>query len=131
LLVAADPDNADERIIAPVKTNLCASPPSLRFALEPAADAIRIRWLGFSARHADDLVGDEEDSAALREAIAALRELLANGPVAARLVDRTRRELGIPERMWQRARHRLKVDIFKESFSGGWAWQLPATPTAH
>lgn len=132
LLVAADPDNADERILCAVKANLCAEPPSLRFALDATADSVRVRWLGPSTRRADELVRDgDATSAEIAEAITVLGTLLANGPVAAERCERERKSLGITEWAWRQARRRLKVETRKESFSGGWVWSLPDPSTKH
>lgn len=134
LLVAADPDAPEERILAPVKSNLCAPAPALRFALDAIEESVRVRWLGVSGRGADELVTNaqqEESGAAIAEAIVLLGALLANGPVAAERCERERRSLGVSEYAWRRARHRLGVLIRKESFSGGWVWSLPDVQTAH
>jgi hypothetical protein len=132
LLVAADPDeNTEQRVLAPVKSNLCAPAAPLRFSLEPLGDAVRVTWHGESTRTADDLVkapgADEDDrSASIGEAVAVLQTLLGvHGAVAADTAERERRRLGISEYAWRRARHRLLLETSKEGFSGGWVLRSP------
>jgi hypothetical protein len=57
LLVAEDPDDDKQRILAVSKCNLALKPKSLRFALDPVGDVCRIGWNGTSSYVADQLVG--------------------------------------------------------------------------
>jgi hypothetical protein len=132
LLVAAHPQRPDERVVAPVKSNLCAPPPALAFVLEPVAEAVRISWRGVTSLEAEELVAppvSKEDSSAIGEAIQFLDSLLSPGPVAAKLAERQRREVGISDYAWKEGRRRLGVEAFKEGFSQGWALKLPSRET--
>jgi len=76
LLVARDPDDEQQRVLAVTKSNLAPLAPSLSFTLDGAPNgAGRIRWLGESALRADALVRDPED-ADEREAARDLRGFL-------------------------------------------------------
>jgi AAA domain len=132
LLVAAHPQEKDQRVLAPVKSNLCASPPALAFTLDPLGETVRVGWHGVTSLDADALVTpplSTEDSSAIGEAIQFLETLLAPGPVAAKLAERQRREVGISDYAWKEARRRLGVEAFKEGFSQGWALKLPSRET--
>jgi hypothetical protein len=132
LLVADHPERYGERVVAPVKSNLCAPPPALAFALEPVADAVRIAWRGTATFAADALVAPPitaEDSSAIGEALHFVERLLGNGPVAARVADRERKEVGVSDYAWKEARRRLGVEADKEGFSGGWVLRLPIRET--
>ena len=56
LIVAADPDDPQRRLLAMSKCNLAAPPPPLRFALEPRDGVCRVRWLGVADFEADELL---------------------------------------------------------------------------
>ncbi len=64
------------------------------------------------------------DGGALEEAREFLRELLANGPVAASDGVEGARAHGISTRTLERARRELGVKVEKSGFEGGWSWKL-------
>jgi hypothetical protein len=131
LLVAPDPNDPTDRILAPVKANLCPPATPLRFSFDPASsDLLRILWKGVAETTADQLVTPppttpDSDPAAVRDAVDVLRELLKDGPVAAETATKEQRTAGISAYAWKEARRRLHVRAVKESFSGGWRLQLP------
>ncbi|MGH7883021.1 MAG: AAA family ATPase, partial [Candidatus Dormibacteraceae bacterium] len=87
LLVAKDPQDEERRILAPVKTNLSAPPPSLAYKMVPVGiEGVRVEWQGASEVTAAQLlvVANSESAgerSALEEAEAFLIELLSKGPV--------------------------------------------------
>ncbi len=131
LLVARDPDDDSEqrRILAPVKCNLGREPPSLMFTLETAENgAARIRWGGESYHRANDLVAtvaDPFERSRLDEAVEFLRDALAEGPQPVNEINRARREAGITERTFDRARSRLGVKSRPSGFGGPRLLHLP------
>jgi hypothetical protein len=44
-LIAPHPDEEDVKVLAPIKTNLCAKPPSLRYRLVFGSDGLKVEWL--------------------------------------------------------------------------------------
>jgi hypothetical protein len=134
LLVAADPDDADHRILACTKSNLAAPPVSPRFRLVPAATGVcRVTWCGATAYQADDLVGPAEtpeERANVQEAAAFLRDLLAAGPLAAEECLRTGRQAGLSEKTLRRAKARLHVRSVRTGDGNRvrWLWVLPELP---
>ena len=132
LLVAKDPDNETDRVLAVVKANLAPEAPSLSYHIETANnDTSRIVWGGESPHSANMLVaglGDPEEQTALAEAKAFLLEELADGPRTAKQVDKARRDAGIAEKTLRRAGHALGVKHRKVGFGddGAWVWELPA-----
>jgi hypothetical protein len=141
LLVAADPDDPDRRILATAKNNLAAHPPSLAFRLvdDPNTGTARIEWLGESTHGASALLAipsDDEERGALDEAADVLRTILAGGSVAARDVKREAEQAGIAPRTLRRAQALLGIRPRKVGAPGErgqrWEWQLPegghATP---
>ena len=131
LLVGRDPDAESHRILACTKSNLAASPASLRYTLEPViANICRVVWCGASAYQADDLIQQPEtpdERLMTRDAQQFLRIVLGDGPVAADECLRQAREVNISERTLRRAKTRLKVQSIKEGVGalGQWLWQLP------
>ncbi len=133
LLVAPDPKDDTRRVVAVSKSNLGPVPPSLAYRLVQSGDASRIDWEGVAEGcSASDLLAaqrdDGEGAGPREEAEAFLRELLAQGPVPAKDVERDRRAAGISERTLDRAKARLGVRARKEGRpgeAGRWAWSLP------
>lgn len=133
LLCAADPDDPTgrTRILAPVKNNLAAPPPALAYQLVPddLRGAVRVEWLGPSARKAASLLAepaDPDERGDRDEAAGWLRGYLADhgGEAAAGEVLRAGRADGFGERRLQRARARAGVVTGKSAFTGGWTWRL-------
>lgn len=136
LLVAADPDDQERRILAPTKANLARPPAALAFRLEaaPGADVARVTWLGESGHTAAGLLAEpagEEERSARDEAEVFLRDVLAGGPVAGKDVQAMARDAGIAVSTLRRARERLGVTTTREGFGPGSRvlWKLPGGPT--
>ncbi|MBK6767825.1 MAG: AAA family ATPase [Ardenticatenales bacterium] len=126
-MLATDPDDEQRRILAHVKGNLGPRPESL--ALRPvAADngASRIEWGGTSPLTADELTTppNPDVRTAKREAADFVRELLADGPVAANDGYQAADDAGIAKRTLKRAHKELGVVATKSA--AGWSWSLPA-----
>ena len=139
LLLAADPEDetGQRRILAPVKMNLCAHPPSLAFHFSEDGGLI---WDGPVATNAADLLAlpaDRGERGQLTEAEDFLRDLLADGPVEAEKVKHEARLAGIAERTLWRGKASLGVTARREGFGakGRSLWEMPTTahsmPTAH
>jgi RecA-family ATPase len=123
LVVARDPDNPEDRVLASAKCNVTQKPPSLRFRIKTATGTSKsitwecgqIEWLGESEITADELVQQTQGPARakqLEEAKDRLRQELVSGPVASAdlfeaakaqgfsksTVRRAKRELGVVDR---------------------------------
>ena len=133
MVVAKDPEDptGERRVLAVVKCNLAAPPPSLAYRL--AADGpVRVEWLGETALTADALLSSTiggEERTALAEAEDFLREVLSDGPVEANAVLKDARGAGISEKTLRRAKERLGVEAIRSGFGSGgrWCWRLPFT----
>lgn len=126
-LIAKDPEAADRQTMACIKNNLAKTPPSLSFSVEGVGETSRIVWEGVSAHTADALLAvqvAQEERPAMEEAKEFLRELLANGPVEARAVQKQARVAGISAKTLHRAKTALGVLAKKEGMKGGWFWML-------
>jgi putative DNA primase/helicase len=64
------------------------------------------------------------DGGAMEEAKDFLRDLLANGPVDAKVGEEGSRASGISERTLKRARKELGVKSEKDGYQGAWTWKL-------
>jgi len=130
LLLAIDPqdENGQRRILAPVKMNLCAHPPSL--ALHFGDDG-GLFWDGPVATNAADLLAvpmDDGERGSLAEAQEFLRDLLRGGPVEAEEVLKRARRAGVAEKTLRRAKAALRVISERQgglADEGYWAWVLP------
>ncbi len=133
LLLAADPDDPQRRILALSKGNLACAVASLAFRLEnvPGATVARVAWDGESSWTATTLLqGPTEDDgdsrrSVIEEARAWLREALAAGPRLARELRQEAGERGIGRSALYAARKAEGVAIAKEhTVQGSWVWTL-------
>ena len=72
-----------------------------------------------------DLRSSPEERTALDEAKEFLRDLLSNGSVEAKGVQREAKAAGIADATLRRAKKALCIRVDKQGFEGGWAWVLP------
>jgi hypothetical protein len=135
LLVASDRDDPELRVLASVKSNLSAPPPSLSYRLVPEGDVVRVAWEGPVDVTAAALLaaqGSDEEAGGRGGAEAFLRELLAEGPCSSKEVFHQAREAGISEITLKRAKASLGIKAHKLGgrFGGdpGWCWEMPASP---
>ena len=135
LLVAPDPQDENRRILAMTKSNLAKMPDALAYRLvdDEQYGVARVVWDGATKHTANDLVRprvDEEEAPALAEAVRVLKEILADGPLAAGNVKRLAATAGVAERTLQRARHALGVTARRQGFGPGahYVWSMPADP---
>jgi hypothetical protein len=136
LLLAADPEDGERRILAPTKGNLARPPAALAFRLVdvPGAEVARVVWEGESRwtaaallRAAEDEDRDETRSA-LEEARAFLRAALADGPRPAKEVQAEAEARGIAVKTLRAARKAEGIVARKEqSAHGQWLVALPET----
>jgi hypothetical protein len=135
LLVAPDPDREDVCILASVKCNLTARPPSMSYMLCATSDGrtATVMWLRESSPHtAWSLTAAEteyqDQRSARHNAQEFLSRFLAEGPRPAKEAFAAAADAGISERTLKRAKAGLKVQSVKGD--GGWSWRLPSTESA-
>ena len=134
LLVAADPDDPERRVLASVKSNLGPAPDSLAYRLVSADLGVaRVRWEGSTGHSAADLLRprDNDDEAESRtEAEKWLEDyLLAAGSATSKDAKRDAAKDGIAERTLHRARQKLGVIVSHRGFPRVTWWHLPAGTT--
>ena len=80
-----------------------------------------------SADQALEDSGSGQDRSERDEAVEFLRDVLSDGPVPAKDIQRSARELGIAHRTLRRAKTELKVRADREGYGsdGKWLWILP------
>lgn len=121
LLVAADPDDPAQRVLAASKCNLAPLAQSLRWRLVDHGGVARVEWLGIAdgvtadaLASMPDPVSRDEGASDLDRAIRALREVLADGPVPTKQAMVAAAELaGCSPRTIERARQRLGVEAVR------------------
>jgi len=130
MLVAKEPQDEHQRVLAMVKNNLAPSQPSrlFRIANDSTYKAGKIEWLGESQLSADELLmtPNLEDKSALDEATEFLREELADGAKASKAVIDHAKALGIASKTLERARRVLGVECFQAA--AAWMMRLPQEP---
>lgn len=143
LMLAADPDDGEARILVIVKANLAPRPPSLRLRLvaAPGGSHPRVSWEGESAHTPATLLAlpqdpEEREAAedvrgAVEEAVEFLREVLVDGAVPAAEVKRQALEAGISLASLKRAKRVLGFRARKVGRLGEeqrWEWSLREDP---
>ena len=115
MLVVRDAEDGSRRLLLPTKLNVGRAAQGLAYRIgdDAGGDAV-VQWEDQPVvMTADEAVRAEEapgeSGGAVEEAAAFLRELLKDGPVAARRAVEEAGQLGIVERTLQRARARLGV----------------------
>jgi hypothetical protein len=135
LLLAADPDDPERRILALTKGNLARPAPALAFRLQdvPGATVTRVVWDGESPWTATALLHAQRDAAddgaarrsVIDEVRAWLREALAAGPRPASELREEATALGIGRSSLYAARNAEDITIAKErTAQGRWIWTL-------
>jgi len=134
LIVARDPDDTARVVLASTKSNLGPPPPALTYRLTGCENgAARIDWEGHSAHTAETLVqtANPEEHGALQDAVSFLRDVLADGPMLAKTVQRQAKDAQVSDRTLRRAREQLGITrdspwIKKASTQDGqYTWELP------
>jgi hypothetical protein len=133
LLVAPDPDDEGRRVLALTKSNLAKMPQALAYRLvdDERYSCARVVWDGVTSHTATDLLRPPDPDAAPQqaEAVEILREILGDGPMLARNVERFAAQAGIAKTTLHRARKSLGVITRREGFGPGsyYVWSMPAT----
>jgi hypothetical protein len=133
LAVAADPERAERRIVAPIKSNLSAPPAALAYTL---ADG-RLIWETDPVSDVDvDLLlsgpASPRDRDEQTDAEQVIQELLEDEdawPLEARTALLAGEAHGVHQRTLRRTAQRLKIRIVRVGFgaSGRWVWHRPQT----
>ena len=138
LLLARDPDDENQRVLAHWKSNMSALAPSVLYGLEaillpamngdPDVETVRLVNLGPSDHDGEALLTDRdasEERSALEEAMVFLRDERGGGrQVATKTVQKHACEAGIALRTLDRAKAKLRVKAEKHGFEGVWVWSL-------
>ena len=132
-LVARDPDNADRRLLVPIKNNLGQDRTGYGFCLGPNADGeTAIAWEdGPTKENADVLLDrlrrhrphDADTPTKLDQAVAWLYALLKQGPVASSVLIQLAIGKGHSERTLYRAR--AVLDVMVRRVDDQWHCELP------
>ncbi len=122
-LVGKAPDESDDRILAPIKSNLSRLPRSIRYRTIDKDGVPQIEWLDYSDYSADQLVGNspsrKQGGRVLNHAKTFLQGALANGPIASTELDSLTEAQGISKRTLDRAKKDLGIKSTKRGFNDG------------
>jgi hypothetical protein len=130
LRVVEDPEDADRRLLLPVKNNLAAAPGlAFRIASGPNKAGFAVWEEGTVSTTIGEVESDDgsDDGSALQEAVDWLRAYLSEGEVQASEGKKKSRADGIKERTLDRAKRKLRVQSFQKDRS--WWWRLPSDTT--
>lgn len=123
LLVALRPDAPGERVVAQVKGNNSAPPPSVSFTLGAGG----ITWGHFGRWTADELLAPvpAKRGRKVEQAERFLKDRLASGPVSSNVVFEEGTEQGLSATTLKRALKSLGGDSRRGGYQGGSLWSLP------
>jgi hypothetical protein len=123
LRVVEDPEDADRRLLLPVKNNLTTAP-GLAYRIQSGANkaGFAVWEEGTVETTIGEVESDDrgEDRSALQEAVEWLRTFLSEGEVQAAEAKKKSRAEGIAERTLKRAKKTLKVETFQKDRSHWW-----------
>jgi len=109
LLVGADPTDIRRRAVVQIKNNLAPIADPVGFAIDDG----RFSWTGKSDLTAEHILASDKDAvteiSSVNEAIDFLSEVLGNGPVAQKQLQREAAQSGISYRTLCRAKEKLHV----------------------
>lgn len=136
LLVTADPNDPDRRVLATVKSNLAEIPTALAYRLTdcPEHGVARVQWDGTVNYHAAELLAGpsaDEGGDDRNEVDEWLSELLKHGPVESSEVFKSADSAGFSKDKAKRAKKRLGVKAYKSSGDGPWFWNLETKGAEH
>ncbi|MDO8629885.1 MAG: AAA family ATPase, partial [Phycisphaerales bacterium] len=138
-LVTKDADNPSRRLFLPAKNNLAPDDRTgLAYSLfaNGPDDAAVVAWEADPVTiRADEALAAEsgcssDRTTALAEAVAWLRDQLADGSKPAKTVKEAAEADGIAKRTLDRAKADLGVEATRDGFSGPWVWKLPECHSA-
>lgn len=122
LLAGQDPRNPQNRAIIQTKSSLAEIGPSIGYELQSG----KFYWTGISNLTAENVLAPaptDEEKSAIDEAVEFLKDVLADGPVAAKEIEKQRKASGcVSERTLLRAKKELNVESFKNG--NCWYWTL-------
>jgi hypothetical protein len=131
LVIAENPHDRSQRVLAQLKNNLAAIAPSVLFRPKPHDGAVTIEWTGKSTLTAMDLIDgvSPRERPKLEEAKRILFSILANGAVLAQAARAKAHRAGISGKTLDRAKAELKVRSLRHGFGPGsmFYWELPET----
>lgn len=131
LLVGRNPLDDGQCILVQSKSNLGKPVPALAFRLEEASNRVaRIRWEGATNHTAAELLAlpvEDDERTARDDTKDFLRDVLADGPLPVKDVERAAKEAGISRDSLRRARERMGIKPKRTGFGpeGVWTWGLP------
>jgi hypothetical protein len=129
MLVAADPEDPERRVLASVKSNLGPPSASLMYRLVGVGDhgVARVQWEGSTTHTAHTLLAEvnDEDAGAANEAEKWLHDYLTEqGAASSKVAKADAARAGIRERTLQRAVKSLRVNVESRGFPRVTWWQL-------
>lgn len=136
LLVGADPDNRHKLAITHTKNNLGPFAESLGYSIEKDPDSpcgARFYWKGLSDLTAERIlaaISNEDEKGERLDAVDFLRELLKDGPVESKEVEKARKAAQISDYALRRAKASLGIKVRKSGSPSTnepqkWGWVLP------
>jgi putative DNA primase/helicase len=126
--IGKDPDDENRRILAHVKNNLAAPPPSLAFEIVDGVVVWDTEPVNVTVDAMLSAPASAEERSERQDAAEFVQELLAGGSMASNDVMKAAKGNGFSDATIRRAKKKLNVDavhVGKPGEKGRWYWQLP------
>ncbi|EQD79375.1 AAA ATPase [mine drainage metagenome] len=127
-IVVKDKGDEARRLLLPLKNNLGPDQGGLAYRVIVAQNgAPRVEFEAEPVNiRADDALAAPGDDEGADDPGSFLRELLADGAMSARDVQKEARGFGLTDKQLRSARERLGIKPRKTGMDTGWMWELPA-----
>jgi putative DNA primase/helicase len=133
--VSKDKDDPRRRLLLPIKNNIAPDTGGLAYRIEPqgVSGCPVVAWEPDEVNvSADDALAGDRDKSGRRterdDAAEWLADLLANGPVLCKDVEKEAEDAGHAWGTVRRAKAKLRVGSRKRGFNGPHEWHLPHEP---
>ncbi|GMV07922.1 MAG: hypothetical protein AMXMBFR53_41970 [Gemmatimonadota bacterium] len=126
LLLAADPDDPERRVLASTKSNLAPPQPSLALRIATVDGTVSVAWEGLVEVRAVDLLQTGESRTLADEARDLLRHELADGPRLVPELQAAARKAGVTWATVKAVKTTMGIESSKTGGRGEpWVWKLP------
>lgn len=132
-VVVRDKDNAERRLMLPVKNNIAADTLGLAYSVVTAENGMpMIVWEKDAVVvPRDEMLSSSAPDEQVTETEWAMRVLeieLASGPKTVKEINKEAKDAGIGDKALRSARKKLGIEPKKSGFTGGWILELPGHP---
>jgi hypothetical protein len=131
-VVGRHPNDPAKCVLASTKSNLCVKPKSLIYTFEPLEDVARVGWVGPCDLTADEIIEHRKPGkeTKVERCAAAIKDLLAGGPMERQVLDAKLELLGYSEHTIRDGKVKARVKPDRDGFGKGARYTYSLVPEA-